>query len=442
VRVEYVNLDGVHSGKLLSRAKFAAGLDGGWSFPDLAFGLCLGNTVQFGFDWGKWRGELPDVILRPDPDTYRPPVDEHGAGSVLCEFFDGEGVPLAVCPRGTLRRAQAALADRGLTAKVAFEIEATVFAEPLEAARAAGFRGLTPFGGSAGAMLVLAKSEAYKRYMDDVTARLDAYGVAWEGWSDEAAVGQIEVNLVPAEPLAAADAVLRVKQVMREVAAERGHSVTFMSKWSSAAYGQGLHVNLSISDADSRNLFHNDPLDGDAELGWFVNGLLATLPGATSFSMPLPTSFRRLAELEGPPTSVTWGVDNKSCAVRVVQGTPKSSRIEYRVPGGDSNPYLVLAAILAGGIWGLDQRVAPGGAPIHGLAWMRPPGTLPMLPTSIDAAADALAADPVLRAMLGDELIDYWIGTRRWEWLAFHESGAALDAEVSAWELARYFELT
>jgi glutamine synthetase len=439
VRIEYANLDGVHSGKLLAPGKFTGGVPDGWAFPDLAFGLSLGNDVQFGFDWGRWRGELPDVLLRPDLDTYLAPVGPDGIASVLCDFFEGDGTPLALCPRGTLRRMQTSLAAAGYAAKAACEVEATLFTESFEQARQQGFRELTPLGGSAGAMLVLAKSESYKRYMGDVTARLTLLGVPWEGWSDEAAVGQVEINLAPLPPLEAADAVLRVKQVMREVAAAHGHSVTFMPKWTSAAYGQGLHVNLSLYDGNFRNAFHQ--ADSGGPLDWFVNGLLRTMRAATSFAMPLPTSYRRLAELEGPPTTITWGLDNKSCAVRVVRGTSKTSRIEYRLPGGDANPYLLLAVILAGGLWGLQQH-EPAVPAVTGLAWMRPPGSMPMIPATIDAAASALEADVALRGQLGDELVDYWVGTRRWEWLAFHESGAALDAEVSQWELERYFELT
>ncbi|WP_141564478.1 glutamine synthetase family protein [Mycolicibacterium palauense] len=434
--MEYLNLDGTHSSKVLAPAKFVKGVECGWNWPDLAFGLSLGNDVQFGFDWGSWRGELPDVTLKPDMRTLR-----HGqAGAparVIADFYDNDGFRLPVCPRGLLRSVVDRLGGHGFTALVAVELEVTLFQESYLEATRLGYTGLTPLGGTSGAMLVMSKSADYHAFVNRLIERLDDLAVPWEAWSDEAAVGQLEINLIPTPALDAADHVMRAKQAIRDTAHELGHSATFMSKWDYAEYGQGAHVNLSLLDESGDNVFSSDGAPTPA-MRRAVAGLLRTLPGFSSLAMPLPNSYRRLAELEGPPTTVTWGVDNKSCALRAVVAPGGSARLEHRLPGADSNSYLVLAGILGGICVGVEKELEPP-QPVTGLAWMRPEGQLVRVPHNILEAAEAFEQDDMLRDVLGGQFVDYWVGTRRWEWRAFHESGATASS-ISKWETNRYFE--
>lgn len=168
-----------------------------------------------------------------------------------------------------------------------------------------------------------------------------------------------------------------------------------------------------------------------------VAGLLATMRGATSVMLPQITSYRRLVDLSGPPTTVTWGIANKTTAVRAVCGHPKYSRLEYRVPGADANLYLAVATILAGVIAGIDGKLEPAD-PVTDMAWCAP--DIERLPDTITKAAAALESDLILREQLGDEFVDYWVGTRRWEWMQFHTTGGDPFAELSEWESSRYFE--
>lgn len=441
IQLEYLNLDGTHCGKVVPVAKYLTAVETGVPWPDLAFGLCLGNTVQFGFDWGTWRGELPDVVLVADADTFVWPGPGSDTARVLCRFRDNSGIPLVVCPRTQLIAAEDRLRRHGLFPYASFEIEATLFEEDYATAAASSLGDLTPLGGTSGAMLVLTKTPAYRAYMTELVDRMERQGIAWEAWSDEAAIGQVEINLKPLPALVAADQAARVKQTMREVAHDLGHSVTFMAKWNTAEYGQGAHVNVSLRDADGMNVMSGTQAQPVPDaMRYAAGGLLATLPGFASLAMPFPSSYRRLAELEGPPTTVTWGLNNKSCAVRAVPSPGPAARLEHRLPGADAHPHLVMAGILAGIEAGLVDRIEPP-APIEGLAWMRPDGALPTVPRSINRAANALAADPLLGAAFGKEFVDYWIGTRRWEWLAFHAAGAGRSTGVTDWEKTRYFEL-
>ncbi len=434
IRIEATNLEGSFIGKVVSPAKFLSGLKSGFAFADVAFGLDMSNVPQFGFAMPDWRGDLLDIYLHVDLDTlveWAP-----GKASVLGDFRKAHGDPISACPRATLRRITHDLSGLGYEAKVAVEIEATVFEESIQEARAKGYRGLTPLGGSAGSAYHLAKSADWQLYMTTVVERLVALGIPWEAYNDEAAAGQIEFNIAPADPITTGDYWARTRQVMREVAFDLGRTVTFMAKWSDE-YGQASHLNLSLQQ-DGWNAFYAE--DGlSPVMTDFVGGLMATLAPATSFALPQITSFRRLVDLDGPPTTQTWGIANKSAAIRAVVGHPKYSRLEYRTPGADSNVYLVLCAVLAGGIVGMKNHIAPP-APFDQMAWCLPDGT-ERLPDTISKAAAALRGDSLLADALGQELIDYWVGTREWEWLQFHTTGGEPDVGLTQWESNRYFEL-
>ncbi|CAN5168585.1 type I glutamate--ammonia ligase [soil metagenome] len=434
VRIEGTNLEGSFIGKNVSPQKFLSGLSSGFAFADVAFGLDMSNVPQFGFAMPSWRGDLKDIFWHADLSTlveWAP-----GRASVIGDFRDAAGVSISACPRGALRRLTDHLALQGLVGKVAVEIEATVFEEPIQQARAQGYQNLTPLGGTAGSAYHLAKSKDWEDYMRAVVLRMAAVGIPWEAYNDEAAPGQVEFNITPADPVTTSDHWARTRQIMREVAFEQDRVVTFMAK-PTDGYGQASHLNVSLL-RDGQNVFF-DELGPSEEMNYFLGGLMATLAATTSFALPMITSYRRLVDLDGPPTTLTWGVANKSAAIRAVVGHPNYSRLEYRTPGADANVYLVLAAILAGGIAGLEGKIDPP-EPFDEMAWCLPPGT-PRIPASISLAADALEADELLGPVLGQELVDYWLGTRRWEWLQFHTAGGEPGPALSSWESHRYFEL-
>ncbi|MFE3059437.1 glutamine synthetase family protein [Nocardia sp. NPDC059239] len=439
VRVQTVNLDGVLIGKHLSPQKFLAGARSGWGFSDIALAVDLGNSAQLGFEFGEWRGEMRDVLLRPDLNTLSRDEALPGLATVMCDLVDQHGTPLPVCSRSVLARMTGLLAERGFTGRAAVEIEASVFEESIEQARAQRFQNLHPLGGTGAAIYVLSRSRDFTTLLDAMAERLQRTGIPWEGWADESAHGQIEFNLPPTDILTAADWYVRAKQVMREVACEHGRTITFMARWSPDLFGQGAHINLSLQRED-RNVFFDPaaPQQPSQTMREFIAGVLATLSAAASFQFPTANSYRRIAEFDGPPTSVTWGVDNKSTAVRAVCAGEKLSRIEYRVPSADVNIYLSMASFLAGGLIGLRDELDPG-EPCEVMAWGLPPGT-PKLPATLSSAVQALESDSVLTEVLGADLVRYWIGTRRWEWLQFHTTGGDPAPGVSAWELERYFE--
>jgi glutamine synthetase len=435
IQIQATNLDGTFIGKTLEVEKFLGGVEQGYAFADVVFANDIASFPVLGVAFPSWRGELEDIFLRPDLDTlvvWRP-----GVAAVIGDFWTKEGQPVSVCPRNLLRKVVDRSSHTGHTVKAAVEIEATVFEESIIEARAKGFQGVTPLGGSAGAAYVLAKSSDWRDYLQAVEARLREIGIPWEAWNDEAAAGQIEVNVAVGDVVTVADRWARTRQVMREVAYDLGHSVTFMAKWSDA-WGQASHINVSLMK-DDVNAFYSDG-DLSETMRHFIGGVMEAMAGTTSLALPFITSYRRLIPLEGPPTTLTWGNHNKTTALRAILGHPAYSRIEYRLPGSDSNVYLVAAAVVGAGIFGVENSVEPC-EPFRGMAWALPPGLAEPVPATITQAAEALAADKILPEVLGEEFVTYWLGTRRWEWLAFHTMGGEPDVGLTAWESARYFEL-
>ena len=437
VRLVATNHDGMVLGKCLSPAKFLSALRDGSVFADTAFGVDLAGDVAVGWDWGPWRGEVRDIKAKPDPATLtRDPIPE-GWATAICDFTDLEGKPLPGCYRSLLRRIEVELDKLGYRARVAPEIEFMLFEEPIQEVRARAYHDLTPLGGEVRVTYFIPRSQDLVTFMDAVMRRLTALGIDWEYWSNETAPGQVEINLAPAGPVAAADQVTRTKLALREVADEQGRSVTFMAYGIDEHLGGGMHVNLSLMRG-GENVFFDPSAEGPSVvMRHWVAGLLQTLPGAMSMLTPNPNSYRRMVDITGPPTTVSWGEDNKSVAVRTVTRDPATSRIEHRVPSADCNIYLALAAILAGGIAGLREGAEPPPA-FEGMAWALPPGVAEKLPDSLRKAAAALREDRVLASILGQDVVDYWLGSREWEWIAFHR-GADPDV-VGDYELKRYFE--
>ncbi|KFU80255.1 glutamine synthetase [Amycolatopsis lurida] len=435
VRLEATNHEGSFLGKTVSSTKFASGRNSGFAFADLLFAIDLGNEIVLGDAFPDWRGNLYDIQMIPDMSTlveWKPGLD-----SVIGDYWLKDGTPVPICPRNLVRKLVARLAVLGYTATVAVEIEATLFEESVQEARKRGYRDLTPLGGGTGATYHLARSKDWVDYMEAVVDRLDRLGIAWEAWTDEAAAGQTELNLPPADPITLADSWARTRQVMREVAFERDHTVTFMAK-PTAGYGQGAHINLSLQ-SDGVNRFFAE--DGPSPLmRHAVGGLLATMAGNTSLALPQITSYRRLVDFTGPPTVISWGENNKTAAVRAITGHSKYSRLEYRLPGADVNPYLALAGVLAGVLAGIEREIEPP-EQVTDMAWCLPDSAgVPRIPDTMSKAGAALDADPLLREYLGDEFVDFWVASRRWEWMEFHTKGGDPFAELSQWESTRYFE--
>ena len=440
VRTEGVTPDGLVVGKYMSRNKFESSLPAGPALSDLAFAFDIGGTPYLGW-WDDWRQPfLGDIHQRPDLDTLVRVPTKEGLATVIVDHTNVDGVPLPVCPRSVLKSVVERLGSHGLSARAAFEIEGMVFTDDYNAAKAKGYRDLAPLGVDRPVAYLTHDAYRMHDFLDEVVRRIDALEIPWEAWSAEAAPGQFEINLPASDPVTAADRTMRVRAAFREVAVDLGMSVTFMAK-PSEAYGNGMHIHHSVL-RDGEPAFYDEGAAGNRSqlMRHWIGGLMATMPAAHSFLAPTINSYRRMVGFAAAPLVVSWGEENKSTALRVISRSAKLARIEHRVGSQDLNPYLALAAILAGGIVGIEQGAEPPDE-LQVLAWGLP-DSYPYLPNSITASADALEADKTFADVLGPVMCNHWVHTRRWEWLMFHTSGGDPEATtVTDWELDRYFEL-
>ncbi len=441
VRTFATTLDGVGVGKYVHRNKFASTLPRGHAISDMAAAMDLAGTPHLTFWHEDRQPAFGDIYLRPDLTTLISDGTDSNLGHCICDFVDAAEQPSSLCSRSLLRHLTNDLADRGYQMKVGIELEFFLFQDSYDALRRRQYRHLNPVTQSHHSNVYLVRN-AYPAtsYMREVISRLEWKGVHWEAWNDEAATGQFELNLEPTHPVAAADNVMRTRQIMYEVAHDMDLAVTFMAM-PRTGIGNGMHIHHSLADVEDRPLFHDQTTNGrSTTMEQWLAGLVTTMPGAVSMLCPSINALRRLKDFAAAPTTSHWGEDNKTASLRTMSSSSHSTRIEHRLAAGDANPYLALAVIIAGGLAGIDQQLVPP-EPFDGIAWGLPKH-YDRLPDTVPAASQALLDDALLSEQLGTDLVEYWTKSRRQEWLLFHREGGDPDSpDISQWEYERYFDL-
>jgi len=341
----------------------------------------------------------PDCLARAVPGTLQPvPWAERPLAQVLLSFHEADGTPYGVDPRHVLDRVVARFEALGLRPVVALEIEFYLIDRERGPERAPQ-PPISPLTGArdrAAQVYGMNEVDAYAALIADIGDACAAQAIPAGAAAAEYAPGQFEVNLGHvADPVAAADHCVLLRRAVQAVARRHGVRATFMAKPYAARAGSGLHLHVSLRDGDGRNVFDGD----DAALRHAIGGLLATLAEATAIYAPNLNSYRRFQPNLFVPTAASWGHENRTTAVRVPLAQGADRRLEFRFPGADANPYLALAAALAGIHHGLEHRLDPGAAADGNAATERDP-RLPLRPR---AALDALAAGTVLPDYLSAE---------------------------------------
>ncbi len=432
VKVAITDIDGILRGKYLHRDKFLGAVKSGFGFCNVVFGWDAGDVCYDDAKYTGWHTGYPDAQARLDLRTYRRVPWDGGVPFFLGDFEDENGKPLHVCPRqllkGVLRRADA----QGLAAKVGMEFEWFNFHETPRSLADKGHRSpepITPgmFGYS---LLRMSQNQGFfNALMDD----LAAFGVPLEGLHTETGPGVTEAAILYSEALEAADRAVLFKTSAKEIGHRFGIMPSFMAKWSTALPGCSGHTHVSLWKGDE-NLFYSEKGDHHMSPTFksFVAGVLTLLPDLLCLFAPTVNSYKRLVDGFWAPTKATWGIDNRTVACRVIPGSAKSTRLEFRVPGSDVNPYLAVAGTIAAGLWGVERKLELTSAPIAGSAYME--GPKERLPRNLFDAANRLGESTIAREILGDGFVDHYVTTRLWEWKRFQEV-------VTDWELARYFEI-
>jgi len=379
------------------------------------------NTVE-GYAMSSWSGGYGDFVFKPDLETLRP-IPWH-PGTVLCiadlEWHDGS--PVVASPRQILRKQLDRLKERGWTAQAATELEFIVFRDTYEQAWHKGYRELEPANLYNVDYSIIGTSRI-EPLLGRIRREMTGAGMTVDDSKGECFPGQHEINLRFADALTAADTHVVYKTGAKEIAAQEGMALTFMAKFDQRE-GNSCHIHLSVREEDGTPVFAEQPEVFDS----FVAGLLAGLQELTLLFAPNVNSYKRYAAGSFAPTAVAWGHDNRTCALRAV-GHGAGLRVENRVPGGDVNPYMALAGMLAAGLDGIDRKLELEPA-LEGNAYE---SDKPHVPSTLRAARDRFADSTLAREALGEDVVAHYVNAADVELSAF-------EAAVTDWERVRSFE--
>ncbi|GAA1479418.1 gamma-glutamylethanolamide synthetase GlnA4 [Nocardioides aestuarii] len=384
------------------------------------------NTVA-GYAISSWERGYGDMEFVLDDRTIRRLTHLPATAMVQCDLVWLDHAPVVQSPRTILQRQLDRCAEQGWAAYAGTELEFIAFDTTYEDAADSGYRDLVPVNQYNVDYSILGTSRAESLLRPIRNTMYDA-GLDVEGAKGECNFGQHEIGFLYADALTTADNHSVYKTVAKEIASQQGRSITFMAKYD-AREGSSCHIHLSLRGEDGDLVFWDDEAGGRTALyDHFVAGVLATAADFTLMYAPNINSYKRFAAGSFAPTAIAWGNDNRTCAVRLV-GHGAGARMENRIPGADVNPYLALAAMLAGGLHGIEQQL-PLEDELVGNAY---DSEAPHVPQTLRAARDRFHGSDLARAAFGDEVVDHYTNMADVEL-------AAYDAAVTDWELKRGFE--
>ncbi|MFI9471349.1 glutamine synthetase family protein [Streptomyces sp. NPDC052492] len=386
------------------------------------------NTVD-GYAMSSWDTGYGDFAMYPDLDTLRRVPWNEGTAMVVADLAWADGSPVTAAPRQILRRQLDRLAALGYTARAGTELEFIVFKDTYEQAWDSGYRGLTPANQYNVDYSVLGTGRI-EPLLRRIRNEMAGAGLTVESAKGECNPGQHEIAFRYDEALVTCDQHAIYKTGAKEIAAQEGVSLTFMAKYNERE-GNSCHIHLSLADLGGASAMPDSPEDPDSMsevMRHFLAGQLAALREFSLLYAPHINSYKRFQPGSFAPTAVAWGHDNRTCALRVV-GHGRSLRFENRLPGGDVNPYLAVAGMVAAGLHGIEQRLELP-EPCAGNAYT---AGFDQVPTTLREAAELWEHSEIAQAAFGEEVVAHYRNMARVEIDAF-------DAAVTDWELRRSFE--
>jgi glutamine synthetase len=446
--VEYIKLgvpdiDGVFRGKRIAARFFLESLTDGFAQSDVLFGWDIAENVLPNLKVSSWERGFGDFTMIPDLSTFALVPWEERVASCIGDLWTEQGDALTVAPRYLLRRLVERARSLGFEPMAAAELEMRIFREDQVSLREKDFGpDLTPLNPGTNCY-VISHLAADEHLIGHIARMMRDYGVELEGYTREHGPGMYELNMHYGDVLTAADHALLFKNGVKELCFQAGMSATFMAKWNDLEDGSSGHSHISLWDLNKeRNVFWDNEAEGHMSpvMRHFLAGLLAKMPEMMALYAPVVNSYKRYIEGTWAPLNTTWGTENRTCAARVINGGRRSIRIENRVPGADANFYLVFAAMLASGLYGIEQRLElpprlEGNAyNAANLARAQEQGHLHSLARNLTTATSLFEGSEVAREYLGAEFVEHFVTTRRWEVQEFEKA-------VTNWERRRYFEL-
>jgi len=431
VKLGLVDMDGVMRGKYVSRDKFFSALEGGFGFCDVVLGWDSNDQLVDNLSYTGWHTAYPDAPARIVPESCREIPFEPTTLFFLAEFAPPAE---ALCPRGLLRRVIERARGLGFEPYSALEYEFFLFEETPPSVREKNYRNLKSISPGFFGYSTL-RNSVFAEFYNELLAMCETMDMPIEGLHTETGAGVLEAAIAVDASLASADKAALFKTFTKVLAQRRGWMATFMAKWSKDWPGQSGHLHLSLKDKMGKGVFHDPeaPHRMSATMRHFLAGQQALMPQILAMISPTVNSYTRLIPGFWAPTHATWGVENRTCALRVIPGSAKSQRIEYRIGAADGNPYLVVAAALGAGLWGIENKLEPT-APIEGNSYAVAHPEKLALPATLWDAAQRLKESKAARALFGDAFVEHYAATREWEERENRK-------HISDWQLQRYFEI-
>lgn len=437
IKVAVTDVDGVLRGKYISTKKLRSIARGTSGFCDCIFGWDVNDTLYDNSKFTGWHTAYPDALYKIDFSTERK-IPGDGTPLFLADFVQDDGTAEhPVCPRNLLKRVLARASERGIHVNLAFEYEFFVFDETPHSVREKGFKNLRPLTpGMFGYSMIRnsTHSELFEEFMD----YFREFEIPLEGLHCETGPGVWEAAIEYDEALKSADKASLFKSFAKVFFQRRDLIATFMARWSLKYPGQSGHIHQSLFDKKSgKSLFYDekDPHSMSETMKQYIAGQAKYMKSFLALSSPTINSYTRLVKGFWAPTAATWGVENRTAALRVIPGNESSQRVEFRVGSADANPYVSAAAVIAAGLLGIEEKLSPE-APVKGSAY-EIQNELPesmQLSSNLLESTRALENCPEAKEILGADFVDHFVGSRKWE-LREHEKA------VTDWQLERYFEI-
>lgn len=433
VKFAVTDIDGVLRGKSISGEKFLNLIDLNITFCNVIFGWDVNDQVYDNSKVTGWHTGFPDSMATIDLSTFRTIPWNENIPFLIADFHQSDELS-EICPRSLLRKLDAECNELGYVPKFSCEYEWFNFQESPDSLNEKG--GLTPkpltpgmFGYS------MLRSSQYSDFYNDLVVLLRQFGVPIEGIHTETGDGVYEACIHYSSVVEAADRGALFKAGVKEIAHKYGVMASFMAKWSDDLPGCGGHLHQSLwNQAEDINLFFDAERDQEMSqlMEHYIAGQLHCLPYILPMYAPTVNSYKRFVSGSWASTSVSWGVSNRTTALRAIPGGAESTRIETRVPGSDANPYLAISAALASGLYGIKNKLMLNTPETKGNEYDNQLST--PLPSTLGKAVEQMKTSDLPAELFGKSFIDHFIYTREWEWEQF-------SGRVTDWELKRYFEI-
>ena len=431
IKVGIFDIDGILRGKYMSREKFLSALNKGFGFCDVILGWDMRDQLYDNTQYTGWHSGYPDAPVRLLPASCRTMPLENDGLFFLAEFtHDAE----KICPRGLLRRVLSRAEAMGIKALAGFEYEFFVFNESSESIREKSYKNLNTMAAAEFGYSIIRNSVHDSTYHNilNLSEKMD---FPLEGLHEETGPGVLEAAIAYDDALEAADKASLFKTFTKVAMQKENKVATFMARWNNEQPGQSGHIHLSLRDLAGQTLFYDpdQPHQMSELMQHFVAGQQQLMPELLSMIAPTINSYRRLVPGFWAPTDASVGVDNRTCAIRIIPGDETSQRLEYRIGAADANPYIILAAVIASGLWGIENKTQLRPM-VKGNAYQQNFDTDLKLPETLWQSTQRLKKSSMARDYFGDEFVDHFSATREWEVREYRK-------HISQWELDRYFEI-